>query len=235
MKQLLSGVVVSLGILSSSVSAEVMVNVDGKEYKLSSLMENCQAMGDNPVAQIACFSAVSELLERQQEEPPAVSNVSVPEALEALRTAAQHEGDDTGLIVQGNNCDIHFLYYANYFRVSRRNVSSIDLFSAKFDASKIDYDRTAEAQRGKDLISRGIMETGTVSTTVGGVAIDSARFNFEPKSARMTIGDYALEVADNLTASESGEFDFVLVHPAKSQSSAEIWDAFKTYSEVCQG
>lgn len=234
MKMLTSSLVLSLGVLTSGVAAEVLVNVDGKEYTLTALMENCQSMGDNPAAQIACFNAVSALLEKQNATPPAAVNSSIPEALNALRDAAQYEDGESGLIVQGNECKAEILYYANYFHVSRRNVSTIDLFRTQFDASKIAFDETIQVSAGQSHMSKGAMQSGAVAATIGGGTIDSAQYNLAPKPGRMSIADYAREVANQLPANESGEFNFVLVHPAKQQSSTEIWTAFKAYVDACQ-
>ncbi|MFK7751404.1 MAG: hypothetical protein AB8B51_02530 [Sedimentitalea sp.] len=234
MKMFFGGLAVTLGILSSSVSAEVMVNVNGTEYTLTALMENCQSMGDTPAAQIACFNAVTTLLDQQSNDTQPGTTASVPEALNALRTVAQYQDTDSGLMIVGSDCNAQILYYANFFHVSRRNVSSLDLFSTRFDASEVAYDQIAQAPGGQAHISRGAMHTGAVAATIGGMAIESAKYNIAPKPGRMTIADYASEVANQLTASESSQFDFVLVHPAKHQSSAEIWGAFKTYVQACQ-
>ena len=234
MKMSRGGLGIVLGILSSSVSAEVMVNVDGVQYALSALMENCQSMGDNPTDQIACFNAVSKLLDQQAAEPEEASTSSVPEALEALRSVAQYDNGDSGLIVQGTECKAHIIYYANYFHVSRRNVSSIDVFSVQFDASEISQEQINQAASRNAFVSKVVMQPGAVAKSIAGEAIESAQFGIAPKSARTTIADYAVEVADQLSTNQSGEFDFVLVHPAKQQSGAEIWSAFEAYVQECQ-
>ncbi len=235
MKMLIGGLVMSLGVLSSSVNAEVLVDVEGKTYKLTDLMENCQSMSDNPVAQVSCFSAVSALLESQSTPTPTESSASIPEAFEALRDVAQYVDEGSGLIIRGAECNAQFLYFGNYFHVSRRNLSSLDLFSTQIDASKVDYDQIVQTTGNQVYMSRGTMLDGSVAKTSGGLAIESAQYNIAAKPARMTIADYAVQVAGQLTAKESNEFDFVLVHPAKQQSSAAVWGAFKTYIEACQG
>lgn len=234
MKMVMGSLVLSLGILSSSASAEVLLTVDGNEYTLTALMENCQTMGDNPAAQVACFNAVSALLDQQSAEPETSTAASIPEALEALRAVAQYEDGESGLVIQGADCNAQILYYANYFHVSRRNVSSIDLFSAQLDMSKVASEQTVEAAGGLANLAKGAMHSGAVAATLGGEAISSAENGIAPKSARMTIAEYATSVADQLAPNESSEFDFVLVHPAKQQSSAEIWAAFQNYAQACQ-
>ncbi len=234
MRMVLSGFAISLGLLASSGSAEVMLNVNGKEYTLTALMENCQTMGDDPAAQIACFNAVSALLEQQTDQAEAEAPSSVPQAFEALRAAAEYEDSGSGLMIRGTACDAQILYYANYFHISRRNVSSIDLFSTRFDASKVSRDQINPTGGGQGLLSKGAMQSGATAASIGGLAMDSAQYNVAPKSARTSVGEYAIEMADQLAAIESSEFDFVLVHPAKQQSSAEIWNAFDDYLAACQ-
>lgn len=231
MKEFLGGLAISLGVLSSSVAADVFLEVNGTAYSLTALMENCQSMADDPAAQVACFQAVSVLLEEQTTETPSGVTVSAPEALDSLRAVAEYEDAESGLIIQGAECDVHILYYANYFHVSRRNVSSIDLFSAQFDVSEIAYDQMAQ---GDGFIAKGVMQAGATAATIGGEAISSAEYNFSPRSARQTVGEYAVGVVEQLTAVESREFDFVLVHPAKQESSADIWNAFAAYTAACQ-
>ncbi|WP_299732168.1 hypothetical protein [uncultured Tateyamaria sp.] len=235
MKKIMSGFAVSLAIMSSSSSAEVLLTVDGREYTLTALMENCQTLVKDPAKQIACFNAVSTLLEQQTSQAEPETPTDAPAALEALRTVAQYEGDDSGLIIRGTDCNAQILYYANYFHISRRNVSSIDLFSTRFDASKVDHDKISRAAGGQALVSKGAMHSGAIAASIGGQAMDSAQYGIAPKSARMTVADYAVEMAEQLTATESSEFDFVLVHPAKQQSSTQIWNAFDAYLAACQG
>ena len=240
MKKLAGGFLVSLGIVSSSVSAEIMLNVNGTEYTLTALMENCQSMVDKPEAQIACFGAVSKLVEQQSPEAqsgnaaPTVSAVSTSDALEALRNVAEYQDNQSGLIIQGSECKAQIIYYANYFHVSRRNVSSMDLFSTRFDASEIANDKTVQSSPDQAHMSKGYMRAGSVAEVTGNTTIDSAQYNIAPKPGRMAIADYAVQVVDQLEADENNEFAFVLVHPEKNQSSGEIWNAFDTYVDTCQ-
>lgn len=222
------------GVLSSAASAEVFLNVNGTEYTLTALMENCQTMGDDPAAQVACFNAVSALLDEQTAEETIVTNSSVPEALDALRAAAQYEDADSGLIIEGDACNIHVLYFANYFHISRRNVSSIDLFSSRIDVSQLDASQTGQGAGGQTFIANGVMFPGAVASTISGEAFDSAQYGFAPKTGRSTTGEFAMEVVGQLTPNESAQFNFVLVHPAKQQSSAEIWTALRTLAQACQ-
>lgn len=234
MKMVLGRLALCFGVVASSANAEVVLTVDGNEYTLTALMENCQTMGDDPTAQVACFNAVSALLDQQSAEPEPTVTASVPDALAALQAVAQYENDETGLIVQGDGCNAQILYYGNYFHVSRRNVSTIDLFSAQLDMAQVDLDQTVQAASGAANVVQGALQSGAVAAIFGGEAVSSAEYGIAPKSARMSVSEYAATVADQLAADADGAFDFVLVHPAKQQSSAEIWDAFKAYTAACQ-
>ena len=231
MKMLMWGVALSLGALASSAQADQIVTVDGEDYFLSHLMANCQSITDDPEAQIACFGAISQLLEEQSDEVQQ-SDVSIPEKLEALRTVAQYQDDETGLSIVGADCNVHIVYFNNYFHISRRNISELDLFSASFAASKLSLDQTRQAQAP---FAKGVMETGSNAVIRGGIALDSGRDNFEPRSPRSTLAAYANEVVGQLQPREAQEFDFVLVHPNRSQNSAEIWTAFEAYVDACNG
>lgn len=233
MKLLISGLAASLSILATNAQAELMLDVDGEKYTLSALMENCQNLADDPVAQIACFSSVSKLVEEQADTTPKVV-VSVSESLDALRTVAQYQTEETGLLIGGNECDVQILYYANYFHISRRNVSSIDLYSAIFDASKVQVDELTEIQGGQAPLFRGKLDEGATATVRGGVALESAQYGFAAKPARTSIGEYAVEVANQLAVQQGQSFDFVLVHPAKNDARAVILDAFETYVGACR-
>lgn len=233
MKLLMCGFAISLSIVASDARAELTLNIDGQDYSLSALMENCQSLAADPAAQIACFSAVSKLVEDQANQGQE-RVVSVPESLEALRSVAQYQNDETGLVIAGSECRIQVLYYNNYFHISRRNVSSIDLFSAAFDVSQFQYDQMTEVQGAQLPLIKGKMDAGAAAAMRGGVALESSQNNFAPKSSRTSIGEYAIEVADQLAPKEGQEFDFVLVHPDRRQSSAEIWGAFKTFVEACK-
>jgi hypothetical protein len=233
MKMLMYGISLSLGTLASDVLADQILTVDGEDYLLSSLLENCQSITDDPAAQITCFSTISGLLEEQSDAEPE-NAVSVPEALDALRAVAQYQDDETGLSIAGADCNIHIVYFNNYFHISRRNISSIDLFSAQFDASKLQHDQTVQVQSAQAPLAKGFMETGTTAATRGGVSLESMQHNFAPRSPRTTLDVYATEVVSQLQAREDQAFDFVLVHPKRSQASADIWNAFETVVNACK-
>jgi len=233
MKSLVCGFAISFGLIASSASAELTLNVDGEDYTLSALMENCQALADDPVAQITCFNDVSQLVEEQTGGEPEPT-VSVDEALETLRAAAQYQDEETGLFISGKECRLQILYYANYFHISRRNVSSIDLFSAAFDASQFQIDELSEVRGAQAPLYRGVMASGATGSTRGGLALESAEFGFAAKSARASIAEYAVEVVNQLTSTQGQEFDFVLVHPARASISVDIKNAFETYVKACK-
>lgn len=232
MKMLGCGIAMSLGALVGAASAQQTLIVDGTEFPLSTLMENCQSIVNDPVAQVACFNNITQLIE-EQSGAKAASGPSVPEALDALRTAAEYQDADSGLSIAGTDCQIQIVYFNNYFHLSRRNISTIDLFSAEFDASKLQIDQVTDVRGAPAPLAKGVLADGATAATRGGVALDSSQNNFESKSPRTTIDVYANEVVDQLPANENGTFDFVLVHPQKQQSSDEIWGAFETFVKAC--
>ncbi|MEP3636907.1 MAG: hypothetical protein ABJN14_06530 [Paracoccaceae bacterium] len=235
MKMLIYGLVISFGLLANDAQAqgEPTLTIDGKEYPVSVLMNNCQNISDQPEAQIACFNAISQLLEAQNGVQES-GETSVPQALEALQNVAQFDNGETGLSITGSNCNIQIVYYNNYFHISRRNVSTIDVFSAEFDVSKLQFDQVVQDQGGQLPFSQGVLDDGEIAAMHGGAALESTEYNFDSKSARTSIGDYAIEVIDQLDVREDQKFQFVLVHPEKSDSSADIWSAFEEFSTVCR-
>lgn len=235
MKMLMLGALVALGTLGVSaadVRAEETVLVDGVEYPLSILTANCQSMSDNPQAMIDCFNKLSALMEGKSADAQE-NTVPVAEALESLRAVAQFQNDDTGLSITGSECNIQVVYFGNYFHVSRRNVSTIDLFSAEFDAAQLQYDQITGVPGAQVPLSRGVMNVGAKATVRGGIGMDSAKSKFPSKSARQSMAEYAGEVVGHLPTTENQTFDFVLVHPARNNASTEIWDAFKVYVDAC--
>lgn len=233
MKMLMCGFAMSLGFLASGASAEDVLVVDGEEYALSTLMAHCQSITGDPEAQIACFGSISKLMEEQSGDAPEVQ-VSVTEKLDALRAVAQYQDDDSGLLIAGADCKVHFVYYNNYFHISRRNISSIDLFSAQFDASKFQFDQMTEVRGAQAPLLTGAMAPGANAAVRGGVALESSQENFEPRSPRMTMDVYANEVVNQLQPSERSAFEFVLVHPQRSENSGEILSAFEAFADACR-
>ncbi|MEO9825535.1 MAG: hypothetical protein ABJF50_14045 [Paracoccaceae bacterium] len=235
MKTLLIGLLVSLGVTASTAKAEQMLNVDGTVYPLSALMGTCQRITDDPAAQIACFNHITLLLDEQSGGAQQEKTVPVPQALEALRAVAQYQDDESGLLIAGSECRIQIVYFNNYYHISRRNISSLDLFSAQFDASDLEFDQTVKSQGGQAPLSKGVLANGATAVTRGGVELESAQLGFEPRSPRMSLEAYASEVVAQLPAREGQSFEFVLVHPQKSQASPEIWKAFQTFVKACDG
>lgn len=234
MKKLILSLTMSLGVLANGAQAEQTLNIDGKEYPLSVLLKNCQSITDQPEAQIACFAALSQLMEAQSSEGQQ-DGVSVTQALDDLREVAEYQDEESGLSVSGSGCRIQIVYFSNYFHISRRNISTIDLYSAKFDASKLRFDQVAKGQGAQALLSKATMEDGATAGMRGGLGLESKQHNFAPRSPRTTLADYANEVADQLQVREDQAFEFALVHPQRSQASDEIWSAFETYLSACQG
>lgn len=234
MKMLMCGVALSIGFVASDVQAEVTVNIDGAEIPVSTLMDNCKNMTGDPAAKVACFNALSEMLNAESEGGGG-DNASVTQALDDLRAVAQYQDADSGLSISGSGCDVQFVYFNNYFHISRRNVSTIDLFSAKFDASDLQHDQTTEVRGAQAPLLKGVMGGDVMASMRGGMALDSNEQNFSPKSARTTMDVYANEVVSQLPAREDQAFEFVLVHPQRSQASDDIWNAFEAFVTACKG
>jgi hypothetical protein len=232
MKTLLCGLAMSLGISAGAVSAEQTLTVDGTDYPLSTLMANCQNITDAPAVQIACFNNLTRLIAEQsgQEQRAAVP---ISKALDSLRALAQYQDDETGLTIAGSDCTINIVYFNNYFHISRRNISTIDLFSAQFDASKLQYDQIVRDQGGQAPLSKGAMDAGATALMHGGLALESGQHNFSPRSPGTTLGAYASEVVGELPGKEEQTVEFVLVHPKRAQASAEIWSAFEAFVTAC--
>lgn len=234
MNKCVRGFALSLGIIASAVHAERMLTVDGTEVPLSELMSTCQGLIDQPDAQFACFSDLTRLMDEQSGQEP-VAKVPVPEALDALRSVAQYQDNDSGLTIAGTDCTIQIVYYNNYFHVSRRNISEIDLFSATFDVSQLQYDTISEIRGAKVPLIEGELNTGSVAVTYGGAPLDSAQNNFSPRPPSATLDVYAAQIMTEIPAREGQSFEFVLIHPQRSGASAEIWDAFETFVDACKG
>jgi len=233
MKLLMCGLAVSTGIVANGAMAEVTVNVDGADVPLSTLMDNCTGITGDAQAKLSCFNALTQLLD-EQSGTVADDAVSVTDALNDLRTVAQYQDSESGLSIAGTACSIQIVYFNNYYHLSRRNVSTIDLFSAAFDASKIQYDQIAEVPGAQAPLFRGVMDVGVTAAMHGGVALESTEYNFAPKSARTAIDAYAHEVVDQLSTREGQTFDFVLVHPKLQSASTDIWTAFEAYVNACK-
>ena len=224
----------ALGVSATDVRAQDMVTVDGVEYPLAQLTANCQSMREDPPAMIACFNALSALMEGKPAETQQ-DTASVTKALEDLRALAQYQDNDSGLFISGTDCTIQVTYFGNYFHISRRNVSAIDLYSALFDASNLKFDQITGVPGAQVPLSRGQLDVGATASIRGGMALESSQHNFPAKSARLSMVDYAREVVGHLPATQAQTFDFVLVHPARSQASSEIWNAFKVFVTACRG
>ena len=233
MKLLTSCVLLSLGILSAPAYAEVMVTVDGEEIAFSVLMETCKSMTGDAEAKLACFNSLSAHIDNQTDATPEDTEL-VAQTFENLQAVAQYHSDETGLSITGTDCSVTFSYFANYFHTSRRNVSTIDIFSVEFDASQIQSDQINEIRGGQTPLFSGLMSDNGTAVIRGGAAMDSAEHDFAPKSARMTLDAYADTVLDQLPAKEDQAFEFVLVHPNRSAASADILAAFTDFVAACQ-
>lgn len=231
MKMLIFGLAISVGMFANDLQAQATIMVDGKEMSLETLTKNCQSLSADPQAMITCFNGISELLE-QQGASTETTGLTVPEALEKLKAVAQYAGEDTGLLVVGSDCNIELIYYANYFHISRRNVSELDLYSAKFDASKLEFDQVSEVRGAQAPLLEGQL-SGANAVTRGGITLDSDSNGFDSKTARQDMQEYAKQVASQLPADENARFDFVLVHPKRSNASADIWDALEIFVKTC--
>ena len=233
MKLLIYGLTLPLTLLASNLLAQETLIVNGKEYTITALTENCQSLSDEPQAMAACFTALSQLIERQsdgeQDDAP-----DVLRSLDNLRAAAEVQNDDSGLSILGTGCTIQIVYYNNYYHVSRRNVSQLDLYSAEFDVSEIQYEEFDEVRGAQAPLISGLMADNETATTRGNVGLDSSANGFDAKPGRTPVGEYALEIVDQLQADEDQSFDFVLVHPDRRDNSDAIWEAFERFVDACK-
>lgn len=178
----------------------------------------------------------AERLEAERQEAERQRKLlAVPQALKNLQALAQYQDQDSGLSIVGTDCTVRFVYFGNYYHLSRRNVSTLDLISAEFDASNLQYNQISQVPAAQVPVLRGVLVNGATAVFVGGVEMDSSVHNFDPKSARSTLADYAEQVVGQLSPREGQTFDFVLVHPARSQSATEIHGAFEALVNACTG
>lgn len=230
MKKVLFGTALALFGLITAAHAEYMVKVRGADYPISSLMQSCADANGGSDAQLKCFITLTGLVKEQA--GAAQVNLSAADALDALRKVAQHQDADSGLIIDGAECRIQITYYNNYFHMSRRNVSSIDLVTAEFDAAQVQLDQVQRADAGG--VAKGFLQLGGTAVSKGGAALESADLNFPTKPAQASMQDYVQTVSAQLATRQSDSFDFVLVHPKRSQISNDIWKAFDVFVRACQ-
>ena len=233
MKKLLRIFAVSLGLVASSAQADQIIIIDGEAYSLSQLAANCQSMAD-AAGQIACFTALSKLVAEQSSSTNEDKAAAIENALQALKSAASYSDADSGLDISGSSCEIQMTYYGNYFHISRRNISTIDLLSATFDASNLRIDQVIPVQGAQVPVLQGTMANGANAKTQGGLGLDSARDNFVSRPAGATLQDYAHEVVSVLPVRQNQTFNFMLVHPNRDAQRSEIWTAFETFVKTCQ-
>ena len=231
MKASLGYTLVLLAGLVSGISAQAAPNVDGKTLSVAEQMELCRNESDS-MAKLDCFNKLTAAL--KGEADGAEAKVSVEQALDGLRSAAEYQGKETGVSIIGSSCFVQVLYYGNYFHISRRNVSTFDLISAKFDASKLQLDQVSDVAGPGIGWSKAVMTDGVKAISIGGLQLDSKKNKFPSKSAGESMSDYARAVAGQLVAREGPEFEFLLVHPDRAADSDKIWDAFETFVSACQ-
>jgi len=236
MKALFACAVVALVGFAETAKAAYSLNVNGSEYPLVALMENCSRADGGDQAKLKCFAALTKLLKDQSGEAQTggETNVPVNQAFDNLKSVAEYQDGQSGLSITGDSCNIRIVYYGNYYHVSRRNISTIDLIAAEFDASAMNYQQTAPVQGATMSWSRGLLLAGETAVSKGGTALESAVNGFDPKGPSANLADYANYVVEQLPPAESQNFDFVLVHPNRAEASAEIWSAFKTFVSACQ-
>ena len=233
MKSLIYGVALTLGIFSTTAAADQVIEVDGEPYLLSTLTANCQSIQE-PTAQIACFGALSKLIEAQSGAQETDAE-AISHATGLLQASAQFGDEQSGLTITASGCNVRFDYYGNYFHISRRNISSIDVFSAEFDASQILVEQIAPAQGGTVPMLRASMAPGSAAILRGGQALESAHNSFAPRAPGVALGDYAAEVVGQLQGWESATFDFVLIHPEHADATDQIWASFNELVSACRG
>lgn len=232
MKTVLIGALIALSAVATTAKAEITLNVRGTDYSLVALMDSCATATGGGDAQLRCFVALTDIVKEQY--GAAHSDLTVTDALFALRQVAEIQTADTGLTIKGDGCQIELQYYNNYYYMSRRNVASIDVISAQFDATAIQLDQTLRSQGNGSLTSVGLMQPGAEAVVRGGVALESVDHGFDVKPAAIPVADYAGTVAQTLDAQQHQSFQFVLVHPERNGQSGAIWEAFDTYVQACQ-
>ena len=234
MKMLMRGLTLKLAMAAAGAQADQIVKVDGEDYLLSDLTKNCQNITDDPSAQIACFASLSQLIAEQGGETGNNDEV-VLAAAEALQAAAGYQDEESGLIIRAEGCTIQFIYYGNYFHISRRNISSVDLFAATIDVSKMMLDQTVPVQGSQVPMLRATMAFGSTASVQGGLALESGPGSFASRAPGAPLADFANEVVGLLPASDSQSAEFVLVHPKQTENGAAILTAFQEYVVACQG
>lgn len=234
MKTLVQQCLAVVMLWATAAQAEQMIIVDGESYRLSHLTRNCQSITDDPAAQIACFGALSRLLE-EQASAPAVNAELIAARLTTLQSAAEHRAEDTGLLIEAADCKLHLTYYGNYFHISRRNISTIDVISVSLDAAALDLTRLAPATAGPVPQMQAAVLPGATAAVRGGFGLDSDIDRFTPRAPQMTLDAYAQSIVAELSPREVTDFDFVLVHPARAAAQAEIITAFRDFAAACQG
>jgi len=232
MKAPLKYALVLLAGFASAQSAQAAIDAKQKAPSVTELMEQCRSEELSAEAKVACFNDLADQLRNGAAAPSQAG--SVQEALDGLRRVAEYQDKDSGLVIAGDSCLIHVLYYGNYFHISRRNVSTIDLLSAKFDASTLQFDQTADVSEANLNWSKGVMDAGATAVFQGGTALESNKQGFDAKQASLSLQQYAGLVVDQLPAQESQRFDFMMVHPAKAEARAEITKAFEELVSACK-
>lgn len=232
MKASLKYALILLAGFASAQGAQATIDATEKAPSVTELMEQCRSEELSAEAKVQCFTDLADQLRNGTAVPSQAG--SVQEALDGLRRVAEYQDKETGLVIAGSSCFIHVLYYGNYFHISRRNVSTIDLLSAKFDASKLQIDQTTDVSQANLSWSKGVMEAGTTAVFQGGTALDSNKQGFDAKQASSSLQEYAGLVVDQLPAQESESFDFMMVHPAKADARAEITKAYEELVSACK-
>ena len=233
MMRALFGAAAALVISTSGAQADYTVTIEGTEYPLADLMVNCGRASGGTETQLKCFNALTQLVQKQS-GGAVESDVTVTQALDALRDVAQYRDNTSRLSIAGNDCRVRIMYYDNYFHISRRNVSTIDLFSAQFDASKMQLEQTTQVQGQSLTWSKGLMDLGETAVSQGGPTLASKQSGFSSKSPSASIDEYANSVVGQLPVRQEQTFDFVLVHPKQNGKRAEIWKAFETFVTACR-
>lgn len=212
--------------------ANASVGID--EASVSELMAQCSSAEGGSQAQLDCFALLAERIKQQEANQASSGESPVIKSLEGLRAVAEYADTESGLEISGNGCLVNILYYGNYYRISRRNISGLDLYSAQFNASQLQYEQTTQLQNSALTRVRAVMESGATAVSKGGSALESVALNFEPKSASASIGEYATSVASQLPAKQDQTFEFVLVHPQRANATNEIFNAFASFVQACK-
>lgn len=233
MKTLMGVTLLGLASFATEMRAATAFDPNANQ-SVQELIDQCSRLEAASDEQLQCFKLLSKAIEEQENNSSDDQAQIVQSSFEALRSVAQHSDDETGLRIFGDACEITVFYYGNFYRVSRRNVSVIDVYYAQFDASKLLLDQVSPVAGASYSRVKGVMENGAAAITAGGAELGSDVFGFAPKAASQSMNEYANLVVKAVPPQQDQTFEFVLVHPKKADAAADVMAAFSEFVQACQ-